>query len=249
MDEFTSLLGKVITIGGGGAAIAYLIFRFLGQKWIEAKFAERLEAYKKEQEKELEYYRSQVNILFSRVTKIHEKEIEVLPEIWQKLQFALGKMTRITDPVQLFPDFMKMNETDFNTFIENEKLNDTHKSEFQRVEKPERLNYYKKIHFWYALEDTKKGVNDYHNYLILNRIFLSADLKKEFQEIDKLFSSILIDRETGELTLSSNHPNYELIYETYLRLTEKSKPIIHRIESLVQKRLEFDQAIPNFKHK
>lgn len=128
MEEIFSFMGKVLAYGGGAAALAYVIFIFLGQKWIEAKFAERLEAYKKAQERELEQYRHQVSILFSRVSKIHEKEIEVLPEIWQKLQTALGYVAKITSPLQYGPNFFNMNKEEFEDFLKKSNLSELHKT-------------------------------------------------------------------------------------------------------------------------
>ena len=43
MNEIiTKIIGEVVIYGGGSAAIAYGIFRFLGQKWLENKFAQNL---------------------------------------------------------------------------------------------------------------------------------------------------------------------------------------------------------------
>ena len=53
-QEILKFIGRAVTYGGGGAVVAFLLFRFLGSKWIESKFAESLEAYKHAQAKELE---------------------------------------------------------------------------------------------------------------------------------------------------------------------------------------------------
>jgi protein-S-isoprenylcysteine O-methyltransferase Ste14 len=42
--------GTVIAVGGGAAAIAFALFRIFGEKWLSAKFNERLEAYKHAQQ-------------------------------------------------------------------------------------------------------------------------------------------------------------------------------------------------------
>jgi hypothetical protein len=68
--------------GGGCAAVAYLAFKFLATKWLENKFAERLEAYKHQQQKELEQLKFQINASFDRLTKLHQHEFQVLPDAW-----------------------------------------------------------------------------------------------------------------------------------------------------------------------
>ena len=116
MDEIYTFIGKIVAYGGGATVLAYAIFMFLGKKWIESKFDEKFAAFKHAQEQELERYRHQVNILLSRVTKIHEKEIEILPELWHKLQNALGQDLRVRDfgpykpsgPTRLVNKFLKI---------------------------------------------------------------------------------------------------------------------------------------------
>jgi hypothetical protein len=59
-------LGAIIVAGGGLAFIAYAIFKYLGQKWLDAKFEERLAAYKHAQQKELEQLKFEINALMDR---------------------------------------------------------------------------------------------------------------------------------------------------------------------------------------
>lgn len=74
MDEFFQFIGKIIAVGGTTAAIAYAFFVFLGKKWLENRFSERLEAYKHKQNKELEEVRYRINAQFNRITKIHGRK-------------------------------------------------------------------------------------------------------------------------------------------------------------------------------
>ena len=237
MEEIFSFIGKVVAYGGGTVALAYVLFMFLGQKWIEEKFSERLEAFKHEQERELEHYRHQVNILFSRVTKIHEKEIEVLPVMWKKLQDSLGYVAKITSPAQFGPSFRTMTPEDFQEFLEKSRLSDSHKKAL--TNSPDKEDFYFRTIFWYDLQDAKSAVNDFHNFMLYNSIFLSKDLKHEFKEIDKLLSSALTRREIGERAR-----DWDRIFEGFKGLGEEAGKIVERIEELVQERLEFGKATP-----
>lgn len=248
MDELFSFIGKVLAYGGGAAAIAYVVFTFLGQKWIEAKFAERLEAYKRAQERELEQYRHQVSILFSRVSKIHEKEIDVLPEMWQKLQVALGHVAKITSPLQYGPNFLKMTDEEFNDFLEKSRLNELHRTDLSKTRTVDRNTLYTKTIFWYDLVDAKSAVSEFHNFMLMNRIFLSQDLKHEFQEIDTLLSSTLTWREFGEQAKEIGG-TWEAISEGYKELDKEANRIVMQIEKLVQERLEFGRAASSLKEK
>ena len=235
MDEIYAFIGKVIAYGGGAVALAYAVFMFLGKKWIESKFDERFAVFKHAQEQELERYRHQVNILLSRVTKIHEKEIEVLPELWHKLQDALGSVTSLTFPLQYYPDFKLMSEDSFEEFLKKSKLSDNDKKVL--ISSPDRNAFYQKTIFWYNLQEAQSSAREFRAFMVYNRIFLSKDLKAEFEKIDKLLSKALATRETGERAR-----DYNLISEAYKVLGEEAETIVAKIESLVQERLEFTKA-------
>ena len=111
------VFGQLITYGGGSVAIAYLFFKFLGQTWIEQKFAERLEFAKHELSKEIEKQKLQIDALLNRVNKLHEKEFEILPEIWGKLMIAHGEIYSCNSALKSLPDLQRMNELDFENFI------------------------------------------------------------------------------------------------------------------------------------
>ena len=235
MDEIYVFIGKVVAYGGGSVALAYAVFMFLGKKWIESKFDERLVAFKHTQEQELEKYRQQVNILLSRVTKIHEKEIDVLPELWHKLQDALGSVASLTSPLQFYPDFQFMSQETFEDFLKKSRLDDNDKRLL--TNSPDRNAFYKKTIFWYNLQKAQSSVRKFRAFMVYNRIFLSKDLKAEFAKIDELLSRALATRETGERAR-----DYNLISEAYKVLGEEAETIVARIENLVQKRLEFTKA-------
>ncbi len=235
MDEIYAFIGKIVAYGGGTVALAYAVFMFLGKKWIESKFEERLAAFKHTQEQELEKYRQQVNILLSRVTKIHEKEIDVLPELWHKLQSALGSVGSLTSPLQYYPDFNRMNQESYDEFLKTTKLNEPDKKLLSTAH--DRNDFYQKTIFWYNLRDAKKFVQEFRNFMAYNRIFLSKDLKVEFEKIDGLMAMALANRETGEIARDHN-----MISEAYKVLGKEAVSIVEKIESLVQERLEFTKA-------
>jgi len=90
LEQMLNYLGELVLYTGSIVGFTFLFFRFLGKRWIENIFSKNLEKWKHELNKELEQYRYKINALFNRVTKIHEKEFEVLPEAWLKMQDALG---------------------------------------------------------------------------------------------------------------------------------------------------------------
>lgn len=95
----TETLVRFIVEVIAASGIVATLFIFLGKNWIENQFARRLKAYERKQ-----------NSLFNRITKIHEKEIEVLPAAWHKLLEAHGHLARLIEPARIEREFSQMNE-------------------------------------------------------------------------------------------------------------------------------------------
>ncbi|MBI3611342.1 MAG: hypothetical protein HY204_11675 [Nitrospirae bacterium] len=225
----------ILLVGGGAAVIAYYIFVWLGKRWIEGWFAKRLEAYKHAQNQELENFKYKINALFDRITKIHEKEFEVLPTAWQKLQNALGHVASVTSPFQRCPDINRMTGEQLNEFLKSSVLLDSQKQELLAA--PDKFKYYTEAIFWHKLSAAQESVRDLHNYIVNNRIFLNVELSTRFNKADEVLYSALID---SEVSREANERKF--ISEAYKKIKEEVTPLIGEIEQLVQKRLHYDKA-------
>src|SRR6266850_6530058 len=111
MDFIANLLATIgaIVIGAGAVgAFAWWLFRLFSEKWLNAKFEERLAAYKHEQQKELEHLKFSINAQMDRATKLHQKEFEALPEAWARLMRAHGLTMSVVSRFQSTPDLNAM---------------------------------------------------------------------------------------------------------------------------------------------
>lgn len=234
-QDVFEFLGRLVAYGGGAVAIAYGIFAWLGKRWLEAKFSERLEAYKRAQAQELESYRYQVNALFNRVTKIHEKEFEILPKAWEKLQEALGYVAQLVSPLQTYPDLDHMSNDEFQEFLKTTRLRDHEKRELEKA--LDKNKYYMQAIFWHDLNETRNRIAEFHNYIVYNKIFLSADLYERFKAIDTILYDTLVEHEVMHESRDTTH-----VAQTYKRIRDEAQSIVDEIEGLVQKRLHYTEA-------
>jgi len=69
-------------------------------------------------------FRYKINTIFNRVLKIHEKEYEVLPEAWAKLQDAKDYISDLVNPFQKYPDFSRLNEAAIRNFLQKNDWED-----------------------------------------------------------------------------------------------------------------------------
>ncbi len=228
-------IAKLLTYGGTGALVAYGLFKFLGKKWIENKFAEKLQEHKHAQDKELEELKFKINALFSRITKIHEKEFEVLPEAWLKMQEALGRASQLVSLFREYPDLDRMSKEAISEFLAQSKLNDYEKKEL--LEASNKLTYYQNTIFWHDLKETQESFWDFHNYIIKYRVFMSSILQEQFGKIDDIIWKAIVERKVGH---EAN--DIKMWTNAYKQIRDETNPIRDEIEKLVQSRLHYDQV-------
>lgn len=234
-QEILSFIGKIVAYGGSAVVIAYGAFAFLGKKWIENKLAEKLEAFRHAQQKELEETRYKINALFSRVSKIHEKEFEVLPEAWGKMHDALTSLIRFTTVLKQYPDFSMVTAAQLEEFLKDSVLNDFQKDGLKRAS--DKLDYYRDCMFYHELTAVRKAFSEFHNYIQKNSIFLSQDLKEYFSKIDDLMWNAMIDKEVGHEV-----KDHKMKIEAWKKVKNDVTPLKDKIEGLVQNRLRYDKA-------
>jgi hypothetical protein len=234
-EAIVQFIGRVLAYGGAGAVVAYVIFRFLAKKWIEGKFAERLETYKNELTKELEHTRYEINLLFNRITKIHEKEFEVLPEACCKMQDALGRIAHFVSLYQSYPDLNGMSKPALEEFLSKSKLHEFEKQELLQAN--DKVSYYGDIMFWRELKDVKEAFEDFHNYTNKNRVFLTRDLQEQFMKADSIMLTAIMERKNGH---EGNDQN--MWHQAYRRINDEVDPIRNTIERLVRARLRYDEV-------
>lgn len=107
--------------------------------------------------------------MFSKATKIHEKEFEILPEAWIKLQNALGLISRLVSPFQSYPDLNRMVEDELQEFVAKSRLTETQRKRV--LNESDKNEYYMDIIFWHDLYEVQSGISDFHNYIMRNKIF------------------------------------------------------------------------------
>ncbi|GAB3498912.1 hypothetical protein GCM10027399_24600 [Curvibacter fontanus] len=196
IDELFKAIGAVAAIGGGVVAIAYAIFRKFGEKWLDTKFEERLAAYRHSQQKELEQLRFQINALLDRATKLHQREFEVMPEAWAKLNDAYWKVSAFVSPMQSYPGLDAMSDAQLEEFVSACDLNEWEKTELLEAEK--KTDYYIEHIFWHRLHEAKSLAREAHVFIAKNGIFLPPEIKSQFVAVDALVWDALDEHEQNE---------------------------------------------------
>jgi hypothetical protein len=243
LSEGWKLVLLVVASGGGVVALTVKACKKFGEKWLDAQFAERLEALKHEQAKEIEGMRRNVQWEFSRISKIHEKEFEVLPKAWLMLHEAHGRSAGLVATLKSSPDIDSMSEATLQEFVQAISVPQSIKDELLKAEKGKRNNLYSDKIGWIELSNAEKAQYDLNNYLLEHRILMSDELASALREVSKELAIVnVIYRNYKESKLANPFAeSAELFNQSVERLTQIA-PHMEQIGSLIQERLNYEKA-------
>lgn len=230
LEPLLTVIGAFLVGIGGIGAIVLALFRLFGERWLAARFDKQLVAYKHEQQKELESLKYEINKVFDRTVKLHQREFEVLPEAWAKLIDAHGNVLSFVSPLQRYPDLDRMSHGELEDFLKECPLTDFEKKEL-KANNQKTKHFADKV-FWYQLIDIRKSQRDYMFFLRRNGIFIETSMKDQFKELDDIIWNALAEHQYNHE--QKLHPR---LNESTNRLLNDSQPLIEKLELQVQQRL------------
>lgn len=216
-------IGQVILAGGGGAAAAFGLFKFLGQNWIKHQLS-----------KDLEVAKAEISLLSSRRMKLHDKEYEVFPEIWSRLMRASQSLTASVYSFNQMPDFNRMNDEEIIKWAERNDLDEDEK-EFL-LKSDDRTTAFSRVLDFRKLRDAEKYFYEFKEFLQANRIFLSPDVKVKFDEIENKLRSSWAARKV-DFDHRGGAGQQDFLLKAFDICEKEVKPLIGDIEAIVQKQL------------
>lgn len=230
-EQALKFLGELVAYGGGSAVVAYLLFQYLGKTWIENKFSQRLDQLKHQQALELQRLRVEIDSLLSGALKLQDREFQVLPEAWQKLDEAHGLVSWLVSPMQEYPDLDRMTPAQLEEFLVTTEFTETQKDQLRASQK--KVSSYTDIVFWYRLHKVKVAFSDLQKFVARNGIFFPADLKEKFTKISDMLWSALISKEVGYEAKDN-----KMQREGWKEIKENVEPLYKSIEADIQARLQ-----------
>lgn len=229
--DILTIVIQVLAYGGGSAAVAYLLFQYLGKSWIENKFAQRLDQVRHQQALELQRLRVEIDALLSGAIKLQEKEFSVLPEAWAKLDEAHGIVAWFVAPYQEYADIDRMGTLQFEEFLASTEFTFSEKDEIRNS--GEKSQTYRDILFWYRLRKVRHACGELQNYIARHGIFLPIELKDKFTKITDMLRSAVISKEVGH-----EAKDWKMQGEGWKKIKEETEPLYKSIEADIQGRLQ-----------
>jgi hypothetical protein len=228
LSDFFAVIGYIAVGAGIVGTFVWWLFRTFSEKWLNAKFEERLAAYKHEQQKELEHLKFAINAQMDRATKLHQKEFEALPEAWGRLMDAHGIIRSVVSRYQSTPDLNAMIPDQQEDFITNSKLSEWQR-QLVRNAKDKTSTYRNQIEP-FKIARARKVTRKFFLYFRKNGIFIREPIKQQFDALDQLMLSALSEHE-----MNFQHQTRE--FASIDRLASEGEKMVKALEAEVQKRL------------
>lgn len=224
---------ELIAFGGGSAAIAFLIFRTLGDRWLDNKFRERLKLVEHGYAVELSKFKQRLETAADGLNRIHQKEFEVLPEAWGLLDEAMNTLKWVVSPMQSYTNVSRMNDEDWVEFVEGcSEFGSLDKRYLRGVPDRNRQQEFNRLYDAHKICLAENAIRDFQKYTARHSIFLPEDLRVQFDAMRNLLWSASVSKSVGR-----EAEDWEIQVKGWEKLEEQAEPLFAKIRTAIQDRI------------
>lgn len=223
-------LGGVTVVLGALIGGTYWLFQTFSERWLQAKFDARLAELGHAHNQDLERLKFQINAQMDRTTKLHEREYQVLPEMWEALASAWGEAAAYTSPIQSVANVGGMSTQQLEEHLARSELFESQKQAVR--ESKDRTRTYQKEIYWHRKRAVEDHVRKFSRSLRFNGIFVPEEIKAKFELAADIIWNALTEHEINE-----EHEPRPRERKAQLRLNDEGKTLLVDIEKDVQARL------------
>jgi hypothetical protein len=227
-------------------AIAVFLTKRTVGAWVGSLFDKALERYRTAQAKELqglehehqtklEGIRFQLEKLSHRAQRIHDKEIDVLSELWRRLKNAEGATFLLVTFFSKHSDFDAMPEELLKETVARLDWPEFNKSELLKA--PKKNELYRRLMAFKNHNEAEKATNDFSNYVIENAPFLSEELKSKSEELIRALRGTAIREE-----ISRQAREQGATFPPKFEEWDQVAPLARDVEHLIRQRLRYSEA-------
>lgn len=190
-------IATIVIAGGGGAAVAFGIFRYLGQKWLDDRFASRLEMLRHENAKETERFKLTMSRELDRATKLSAREFEALPEMWAALVDAVATTRSAYARFEQFSDLSRMSDEDATDYLTRIEVPEYHRREILAVPPSDRNRLLSRSRSLSWIHKAGLQIQELDRLVRRSAIFMPTDLNQDFADFVKLTHGALVEIEVS----------------------------------------------------
>ncbi len=224
-----SWLGQVLAAGGGGALVAYLVFKWLGTRWIENKFARNLEGLRQQHAKEFAELKVRWDANLHSRLKYQEREFVAVGDSWRLLQEAISLVEWGTSILQQYADIQRLDERELNEFLDGTEFSESQKTQLRERDGRQRQDHYTELVNRHRLVRVEAGIRNFSNYINENFPFIPEQMFSEFETLSTVMwgcmNKVRVGREAND---------FKLVREAYTETNENLRPQFEAIKVRVR---------------
>lgn len=211
-------------------------------KRIDQKSAEALEAIRFQYSQETDQARAKAQALYSRITKLHDKELTLLPELCLKMHTAYSyAFSALLEGEVTVPDFDTLTDSEMEDLLNEMRLSNDGKKKVRdaKTSKDKRTEYFRALR-GKRMTDAQEALRLFTNSLYEHRVFLEKDIHSALVKVSQQIRLAMDAYVTG-----IQFKDEEQVKEGRKACLEIEKlKLIGQVEEAVMKRLKVDEANP-----
>lgn len=240
-NDFLAFLSKLLIAGGGGAAVAYVIFKTYGAKWLEAHFNNKaiklkaaedtaLAELKRVHDQALKEVQAYIDKDLHRATKLYDREFEVLSEAWRLLvkAFEMAASTALEE----YPLIDRYTDAERTRLLAEVRMEHWRIDELLALKGDGMVNYYRRWVGFKRLSEYKEGRRELGIYLLTTGVFMPDGMKEKFSAIESMIAGALAEFEAR----LKNIGTWEK-FDRVERLQGEGRALLAELETLIRQRL------------
>ena len=196
------------------------------------KWTKKLETYKSTLNKEMEEYKTNLNLRYYRKSSFSKDELDILKQLWAYSTETFYSFNKTCAAFKTYPDVNKMSEQGLKEYLSNIKSITI--SDKERVlnsnNKQEEII---KILDFISLREANNNLYDCIKYLDKNSIFINPIIKEKFDLLSKKMRSTLISYDMY-LRMEIQDFDGKTIYEVHSNALKEISFLKKEIEKEIQ---------------
>ncbi|MFN3517937.1 MAG: hypothetical protein ACK4YT_00670 [Sphingomonas sp.] len=232
------LLAQMLAGAGGGALVAVSLFKFFGERWLDARSKARADAERHRRDQELEDLRARIQRQFDRVTKLSQREFEVLPDLWMKIVDAHSAVENATVRLRTRLDLTSLPENEIVDLLNGLDVPASVRDHILAAAPRDRNRRYWRLLDRLDAIDVRNKALEAHFALARFGIFLPRDLYQQLEELKEFIWAAAIDnqmiadeRDEGAATMIPDRPTDQFRKHGRAKLSEAEEAVRTRLSS------------------
>ena len=229
IESLWQYVGQVVVFGGGAVGVGFALFKVLGEKWLDGKFAERLQTLKTAQDEQLRHVQSFIDREIHRARKLYDHEFETLSEAWKL--FCSSYSNGLATGTDMYPQLSRYSKKELSDFLDTTAMRSFEKEEMLELDSERWTENFRRWSNFQRLRSYWDARRTFTDFLGANAIFWSPGIKEKFLTLDGLIGVSIAEMQQR---LESNEYHS---FDAATKLHRDGPVLKAELERLIQQRL------------